>query len=200
MVSPMGGLVRVVLSGMGVAALGVAALGCGGKVVFDDERSDDPPPPVTDPGRGPSPGDGGSTGCADPPCNRDRCPPTLPTDGDECDVYQLDCLYPITCGDASALCDGFVWHVSLPICPQPNTCLDVPTEQECNQTGGCEWLVPGCGEPALPAAGCQSTSECTEEDCPFDWSCELVIVHPCTIDPCGMCYAERLACVPPIDG
>jgi len=190
------------LSVVGLSVVGLSVSGCGGKVVFEEDGASNRPGGSGRPGDGPGggrrPGNGGSARCASPSCSEEVCPPTLPLEGDGCDD-DVDCSYPVTCGDALAFCDGFQWHVDIPICPS-STCLEVPTAEQCMQTGGCEWLVPGCGEPALPAAGCQSTVDCTEATCPFDWTCELVVVNPCTVDPCGMCFAERLACVPPIDG
>jgi len=101
-----------------IAAFVCSVGACGGAVVLEEEEEED----STDrPGGGTAPGrprgEGGSARCASPPCSEDVCPPTLPVVGDECADTQVDCSYPVTCGEALAVCEGLQWQVDVPICP-----------------------------------------------------------------------------------
>lgn len=138
-----------------------------------------------------------------PPCNPPPCPDELPAAGSPCDpVFGPFCYYEVDIGcgpqEASAVCAEDGWKVSLPICnPQPpHFCYGVATEAECKLVAGCRWLVPGCGEPPLPAAGCFPLGECQLDiDCPPDRACAEVVYNPCYKQVCEACGAGASLCV-----
>jgi hypothetical protein len=45
--------------------------------------------------------------------------------------------------------------------------------------GGCQWIAPGCGTPAITATGCFYVTPCTG-----DSECEPAL-HCRSVDPCG---------------
>ena len=130
-----------------------------------------------------------------------QCPATEPYEGEACDpCYDAtDCSYEGFCGGSYASCgqDG-VWHVAVSDCPPPpiDPCAELGTQADCEATG-CRWLIPGCGEPALPNAGCFAPTDCTPGDCysPYS-SCQEVVIDPCWDKACAACGMTVSLCLP----
>jgi hypothetical protein len=65
----------------------------------------------------------------------------------------------------------------------PNgNCSSYAESASCNADAGCKWLEPGCRTPALPMAGCYSTTllKCTsDKDCPGNRTCLSRVADPC---------------------
>lgn len=82
--------------------------------------------------------------------------------------------------------------------PDPGkACTDITNETTCTATAGrCRWLVPGCDEPALPAAGCYDSTliDCTST-CPSGRSCLQRSIDPCHNLACLACGQEIGICL-----
>jgi len=140
----------------------------------------------------------GGDGC----CPTDACPVSLPKEGDPCDACfgPPSCSYPDMCGgSASATCDpSGTWHLSISDCPPPpaDGCAIHGTEAECGTDPACRWLVPGCGDPALPQAGCFASTDCTADSCGPGLTCQKVVFDPCYMKGCNACSADAAVCLP----
>jgi hypothetical protein len=140
--------------------------------------------------------------CGDPCEAFFTCPANQPFEGDPCEPYcpgTESCNYPSTCGISVATCgDDYTWHVNYGECPPPpvDPCTLQGTELEC-MNAGCRWLVPGCGTPALPQAGCYAPVDCTPGDCISPYStCQQVIADPCWNKDCDACSMTVSVCLP----
>ena len=123
------------------------------------------------------------------------CPERVPEQGSSCDSCcgpPGTCTYPDSCGEIIANCFGGVWNVEWPACPGP-LCPDHYDEASCLDAG-CQWLVPGCGEPQLPAPGCFDPGQCSEGTCGAK-TCKTVVVDPCWNLDCAACSQEVNVCL-----
>ncbi|TKD00298.1 hypothetical protein [Polyangium fumosum] len=144
-----------------------------------------------------------TSGCNPPPV--DPCPPEAPASGALCS-YVTTCSYTVDygCGpqEQTASCDGAVWTTEgISTCnpPPPDDCVSYKNETECAADAGCRWLVPGCGMPALPEAGCFAVTNCTGDfDCPISGgTCQEVSIDPCHNQPCDACSMTVSVCMTP---
>lgn len=134
------------------------------------------------------------------------CPDEPPEPGSACseDVNYgpYDCSYTVDIGcgeqDANYTCSGDSWSESVATCnpPPPDFCPDIATPAECDANPDCQWLVPGCGVPALPAAGCFSAFECAADTCDPGLTCQTAVVDPCWDQTCEACGLEVQVCLP----
>jgi hypothetical protein len=144
-----------------------------------------------------------------PSCNPPPPPPTCPTEaptwGAPCSEV-ITCSYEIDqgCGPqpATATCDGASWSISPQVScnpPPPDYCVTYTTEAACGQDASCRWLVPGCGEPPLPQAGCFAAVDCGGDfDCQISGgTCQEVVINPCHNLACDACGMTVSVCVPP---
>ncbi|APR82259.1 Hypothetical protein A7982_07608 [Minicystis rosea] len=132
------------------------------------------------------------------------CSGQAPYEGQPCIACDpVTCEYPSDCSLSvlSATCgpDG-VWHLSVEDdCPPPPPfdCANLDTQEACISQSGCRWLVPGCGEPALPEAGCFASTDCTPSDdaCGPGESCQEVVFNPCWDSNCDACGAPAHVCL-----
>jgi hypothetical protein len=69
----------------------------------------------------------------------------------------------------------------------PDDCASVHEQPACDHMSACRWLVPGCLEPRLPAAGCypRALINCNQDSCPAGKQCSKRSIDPCS---------GRLAC------
>lgn len=132
----------------------------------------------------------------------EACPATAPAEGEGCYPYcpgTTSCSYPTTCGSMVATCgDDYAWHLIVPDCPPPpvDPCTQQGTESACVDAG-CRWLVPGCGTPPLPEAGCYAPNDCVPGDCADPYStCQQVVVDPCWNKGCDACSTTAFVCLP----
>jgi hypothetical protein len=146
-----------------------------------------------------------TSGCNPPPVEP-PCPSEAPASGTPCsEVASCDYTVDHGCGPQTdtATCDGAVWTVQWggPSCnpPPPDYCVSYKTEAECGADAACRWLVPGCGMPALPEAGCFSVTDCAGDfDCPISGgTCQEVSINPCHNQPCDACGMTVSVCVAP---
>jgi Antistasin family len=75
--------------------------------------------------------------------------------------------------------------------PPPANCSVHPDPMSCQTDMRCQWLAPGCGDPALPAQGCYARSDvgCQgDAACTGGRTCLKRIVDPCPL-PCNTCGA-----------
>jgi hypothetical protein len=59
----------------------------------------------------------------------------------------------------------------------------------CTASMACTWLQPGCGDPALAAAGCyaRSSLNCTSDaQCTSGRQCLKRVINPCAVPPGGV--------------
>jgi hypothetical protein len=132
----------------------------------------------------------------------ETCPSSPPAEGEGCYPYcpgTTSCSYPTNCGGVQATCgDDYQWHLIIGECPPPpmDPCSLQGTETECTNAG-CRWLVPGCGTPSLPQAGCHAPTDCTPADCESLYStCQQVVVDPCWNKACDACSMTVSLCLP----
>jgi hypothetical protein len=82
--------------------------------------------------------------------------------------------------------------------PDPGkACADITNESTCAATTDrCRWLVPGCSDPALPAAGCYDKTfiDCTTS-CPSGRSCLQRSINPCYNLDCMACSQQIGICL-----
>lgn len=140
--------------------------------------------------------------CNPPP--PDPCPVEPPTWEDPCNTV-LTCSYELSdgCGQytTTATCDGMSWSIDgVPPCnppePTPDPCFFLTTEEACNADATCRWLVPGCGVPALPEAGCFAQADCTDNVSCWDGAaCGEVVIDPCHNKPCDVCGIAVKVCL-----
>ena len=132
----------------------------------------------------------------DPP-GPDHCPDLPPSPDQPCDGWNLPpvCAYGFVCGEvSSASCTSSgIWSVTVVDCPPAPGCAD-HTESACGADVACRWLVPGCGDPALPAAGCFPVEDCAPGGCAAGLACEKVVYDPCYQKGCAACGADALVC------
>lgn len=133
-----------------------------------------------------------------------ECPDELPLNGAGCDGWDFAyyCAYDVetSCGivQASASCDfveaGPTWSVQLlDGCP---SCDAHFTAETCDANPACQWLEPGCGDPALAIAGCFPAEPCTADSCDEGETCIGVVIDPCWKTLCNACGEERDVCEP----
>jgi hypothetical protein len=92
-------------------------------------------------------------------------------------------------------------------CSPPPTpaCAGYADYMTCVADAACRWLQPGCGEPALAAAGCyaRSTIGCgADTDCAAGRQCLKRVINPCALPPnsppdvvtCGACGQTLSLC------
>jgi hypothetical protein len=141
-----------------------------------------------------------------PPCNPPPCPETAPPSGSACDLEQQVCDYEVDVGcgpvPVQATCTNGAWATTDtgPECnpPPPEPCTQYITESACATDLSCAWLVPGCGEPPLPMAGCHAKTPCMSDlDCMPGNTCQSVVIDPCWNEPCNACGANVALCLPP---
>jgi hypothetical protein len=68
----------------------------------------------------------------------------------------------------------------------------------CEGSSKCRWLEPGCGTPALAAAGCydQTAVGCTAStDCADNRSCMERVINPCANTDCNACGSRVNICL-----
>ena len=130
-----------------------------------------------------------------------QCPSAPPSEGEPCDPCAdlSTCDYPADCSNLSAICgpDGY-WHVSIEDdCPPPplDDCGLFGSPETCTAAPGCRRLVPGCGEPQLPAAGCFSKLACIASGCAQTQTCQEVVYDPCWNSECDACGAPTFVCL-----
>lgn len=134
------------------------------------------------------------------------CPDEMPESGDSCseehELYGDPCPYTVDIGcgpqEEIATCEDGEWSVSFTTCnpPPPDPCVLQATPDACAQDPACRWLEPGCGEPALPGAGCFPASDCMPDACDAGLTCQTVIHDPCWNSACDACGAEVTVCLP----
>ena len=151
-----------------------------------------------------------TSGCNPPPCTPEdpcepppECPVQAPTWGEPCSGM-VSCSYEIDVGcgpqPATATCDGATWSVQPSIScnpPAPADCPTLPTEEQCSAFPNCRWLVPGCGMPALPQAGCFEATDCLDASCLAGETCQEVVINPCHNQLCDACGGLVSVCLPP---
>lgn len=133
-----------------------------------------------------------------------ECPDALPLDGTSCEGWDFAyyCAYdiegPACASTATAFCDfteaGAIWNVQ--VMEECASCGELPSAEACEAHAACQWLVPGCGEPALDAAGCHPIEPCTAGSCGEGEACATVVIDPCWNSPCDACGAEQNVCQP----
>ncbi|MDI3287844.1 hypothetical protein [Polyangium sp. 15x6] len=133
------------------------------------------------------------------------CPPEMPSQGEACSGTMI-CNYEFDdgCGPKTVLasCQDDVWVINAgvscnPPVPVPDTCQAIATEAECDAAENCRWLVPGCGMPALPQAGCFAELDCVDVPCADGKTCQEAVVNPCHNKPCDACGMTVSVCLPP---
>ncbi len=144
--------------------------------------------------------DGGD--CWDPCEGFYECPATPPAEGSACEPScpgTSACNYPDGCGGTYATCgDDGQWHLAIGDCPPPpvDPCSAYGAQTDC-EASGCRWLVPGCGDPPLPQAGCYAPTDCTPADCASPYfTCQEVVYDPCYGQACNACGASAFLCLP----
>lgn len=132
----------------------------------------------------------------------EMCPVDVPTPGQACDVCCAppSCSYPVPdCQPTQAFCGGDgTWKLAAGECPPPPMpfCGFHSSEGECQGDPTCRWLVPGCGEPKLPAAGCFEQQDCASDaDC-GPQHCMPAVFDPCWNKGCNACGAKAMVCLP----
>jgi hypothetical protein len=137
------------------------------------------------------------------PCNPPGCPAEIPTQGEPCvPPWEGTCTYTVDTGcgplPETAICENGQWSLSTTICnpPPPDYCYSLTTATDCAAQTFCRWLVPGCGDPPLPQAGCFPTYDCaTTSDCGVGQTCQEVVINPCYNLPCDACGANVHLCL-----
>jgi hypothetical protein len=141
-----------------------------------------------------------------PPCNPPACPEQLPLAGEACSIEAQVCDYQIDLGcgpqPAQVTCSSGAWDDmgSISTCnpPAPEYCAQYGDLASCQSDALCDWLVPGCGMPALPVAGCHPKTPCaTSGDCVSGDTCQALVIDPCYMAGCDACGATVLVCMPP---
>jgi len=105
---------------------------------------------------------------------------------------------PVCERDPDGKCD---W-VILTCPPPPSPCGTHIGHAACVADQTCAWLQPGCGDPALAAAGCyaRTSIDCVSDtQCGPGQQCLKRVVNPC-FDPtatvtCDTCGATRTVCL-----
>lgn len=139
--------------------------------------------------------------CSPPP----ECPSDLPVEGSDCTGWDFayDCFYevPNACGIeddfAYAYCDGLTWVVDM-----KSTCdgCSYGDAASCEANDACRWLVPGCGENPLLAAGCAPIDDCAPDSCTGGATCSTYDADPCWNTLCNSCSAPVSICEMIFDG
>lgn len=140
-----------------------------------------------------------------PPPPDPECPVDLPALGSTCNwnwQSGFGCSYMVDngCGmqSISVMCDPNTTTVqyTAPTCGQ---CSTLTSEGACNSDGACRWLTPGCGMPALPAAGCFPVMDCAADtDCTTPGqTCQDMSYNPCYMQACNACGAQAKVCLTP---
>ncbi|MEO7331340.1 MAG: hypothetical protein ABI193_22380 [Minicystis sp.] len=135
------------------------------------------------------------------------CPEATPEPQTACDVDGQTCQYPDNCGGSTMASCGTLeggapaWQLShdAPPCnpPAPEPCTQYGEPAACQADAMCAWLVPGCGEPPLPVAGCHSKTPCASDaDCVSGDVCTTVVIDPCWMQACDACGETVLVCLP----
>ena len=129
------------------------------------------------------------------------CPLAVPKNGDSCDPCfgPAWCTYENACGGAYATCGAEgSWQVAIDDCPPPpsDSCAIHGAEADCKSDPACRWLVPGCGDPKLPQAGCFPSLDCAPDGCAAGLSCQKAVIDPCYGKACNTCSADALLCLP----
>ncbi len=119
------------------------------------------------------------------------------SDGEVCETPGDKCANDtaVPCGNFAYCEDDHYWH--LPSCdpPGPESCA-AHAEAACGADPACRWLVPGCGDPPLPAAGCFALGDCAPDACAPGLVCQIAVYDPCTLAGCAACGADALLCLP----
>jgi hypothetical protein len=66
--------------------------------------------------------------------------------------------------------------------PPPANCAALADSMSCSANPQCTWLQPGCGEPALAAAGCYARASLgcgSDADCGLGHQCLKRVINPC---------------------
>jgi len=83
--------------------------------------------------------------------------------------------------------------------PAPNLpCSQLLDLASCAGNSACTWLEPGCGTPALAAAGCyeSATIGCTsDESCTDGRTCLKRVIDPCARSTCNACGQTISLCL-----
>lgn len=140
-----------------------------------------------------------------PPPPDPECPTDIPALGGPCNwMWQagFGCSYTVDngCGmqNVSVSCNGTTMtaEYTAPTCGQ---CSTLTTEGACNTDAACRWLTPGCGMPALPAAGCFPIADCAmDSDCTTaGQTCQEMSYNPCYNKACDACGGTAKVCLTP---
>ncbi len=129
------------------------------------------------------------------------CPDGLPIDGSDCTGWENanDCYYDITVpcsadqdvADASCDVSTLTWKVAMPASCEGCPYADAAS---CEADAACRWLVPGCGENPLVAAGCAPVADCAPDSCADGATCSTYDAHPCWNTLCDSCSAPVSIC------
>jgi hypothetical protein len=81
--------------------------------------------------------------------------------------------------------------------PPPPTCASFIDYMTCQSNMQCQWLQPGCGEPALAAGGCydRTSVNCTSDaQCGMGHQCLKRVINPCFMQRCAACGQTLAVC------
>lgn len=129
------------------------------------------------------------------------CPDSLPIDGSDCTGWTNanDCYFDVSawCSAdqdvAYASCDvsTLTWKVEMPASCEGCLYTDAAS---CEADADCRWLVPGCGENPLLAAGCAPIADCAPDSCTGGATCSTYDADPCWNTLCDACSAPVSIC------
>jgi hypothetical protein len=128
------------------------------------------------------------------------CPTAPPQDGAACPANGLEgttCSYAVDACQRGFVCEALRWRLDTESCDEPAqpACAARLDAISCGEAAACRWLVPGCGEPALPKAGCFPKVACASDaDCVGVATCQSSVVDPCAGKICEACGATVLVC------
>ncbi len=135
-------------------------------------------------------------------CSPIECPDSLPVQGADCsdwyDAYACSYAYEDECGpaDAHASCDYSTSTWIVEATSACTVCDQHASADTCAANPACRWLVPGCGEPALPVEGCFPADDCAADGCDEGETCTTSWHDPCWNASCDACGAEVQVCLP----
>lgn len=130
-----------------------------------------------------------------PACTATECGPGLGIPSQVCSNGTI--AGPVCLRDPTGKC---VWAIFTCPPPPPSACGSHIGTSACIADTACAWLQPGCGDPALAAAGCyaKASIDCTSDaQCATGQQCLKRAVNPCdptTMVMCGTCAVIRTVC------
>ena len=130
--------------------------------------------------------------CNPPPaCTATECGPGLGIPSQVCSNGTI--AGPVCLRDPTGKC---VWAIFTCPPPPPSACGSHIGTSACIADTTCAWLQPGCGDPALAAAGCyaKTSIDCmSDAQCATGQQCLKRVVNPC-YDPTAMVTCGTCGC------